>query len=304
MNTGNTAKILNNKKHHYTYIITNQETGMKYFGVRSCNCIPDEDIYMGSSKSLRADMDELGIDKFSKVIHGNWDSREKANMVEENYLKDINAKNNPGYYNKANSHRDMYFDYDSLSDEEKEAMTAKLLESTGTKEAKAKMSIGLKKTWSEQKDKMVAKIHHADRDYSNHMQSLDVNRGTGNARLKGADRTEAQKLSDKTKDSSHLHSAEVIAKSAATRTGRKRPEHAEAMVGRRAMMKNSEQISVPMDEIDKYIADGWELGSKQKGQPKGKQIKLTCPHCGKVGGLSNMKRYHIDNCKLKQDKDK
>jgi HNH endonuclease len=25
--------------------------------------------------------------------------------------------------------------------------------------------------------------------------------------------------------------------------------------------------------------------------------KLTCPHCGKTGGDSNMKRYHFNNCK-------
>ena len=26
---------------------------------------------------------------------------------------------------------------------------------------------------------------------------------------------------------------------------------------------------------------------------------LTCPHCNKVGALSQMKRWHFDNCKLK-----
>jgi hypothetical protein len=29
--------------------------------------------------------------------------------------------------------------------------------------------------------------------------------------------------------------------------------------------------------------------------------KITCPHCDMTGGLSNMKRYHMDNCKLKRD---
>ena len=31
------------------------------------------------------------------------------------------------------------------------------------------------------------------------------------------------------------------------------------------------------------------------------QAKITCPHCGKVGGNSNMKRYHFDNCKLSRE---
>lgn len=32
-------------------------------------------------------------------------------------------------------------------------------------------------------------------------------------------------------------------------------------------------------------------------KPKGPQTELTCPHCNKTGGASNMKRYHFDKCK-------
>jgi hypothetical protein len=34
-----------------------------------------------------------------------------------------------------------------------------------------------------------------------------------------------------------------------------------------------------------------------KGKP---QKKIKCPHCGVIGGSSNMTRYHLDNCKNKQ----
>ena len=27
------------------------------------------------------------------------------------------------------------------------------------------------------------------------------------------------------------------------------------------------------------------------------KVKITCPHCGKVGGIAIMKRWHFDNCK-------
>lgn len=37
------------------------------------------------------------------------------------------------------------------------------------------------------------------------------------------------------------------------------------------------------------------LGSTLKGIA---QSKLTCPHCGKEGGHSNMKRWHFQNCKM------
>jgi hypothetical protein len=34
--------------------------------------------------------------------------------------------------------------------------------------------------------------------------------------------------------------------------------------------------------------------------PKGPQLVVTCPHCGKTGGVSNLTRYHFDNCKGKK----
>lgn len=36
---------------------------------------------------------------------------------------------------------------------------------------------------------------------------------------------------------------------------------------------------------------------------KQKYKRIECPHCGLVGGDRNMKRYHFDNCKLKNDGD-
>ena len=36
----------------------------------------------------------------------------------------------------------------------------------------------------------------------------------------------------------------------------------------------------------------------RKGIPK---PKVTCPHCGKLGGYPQMKQYHFDNCKQKKD---
>ena len=46
------------------------------------------------------------------------------------------------------------------------------------------------------------------------------------------------------------------------------------------------------------------ISEAKKGKPaynKGISEKVvTCPHCGKYGGNSNMKRWHFDNCKGKQ----
>ena len=39
-----------------------------------------------------------------------------------------------------------------------------------------------------------------------------------------------------------------------------------------------------------------KMSEAKKGRPK---PKLTCPHCNKEGGSSNMTRYHFSNCKQK-----
>lgn len=41
------------------------------------------------------------------------------------------------------------------------------------------------------------------------------------------------------------------------------------------------------------------LSKKGKSINAGPQKTVICPHCNKEGGISNMKRYHFDNCKRK-----
>jgi hypothetical protein len=48
-----------------------------------------------------------------------------------------------------------------------------------------------------------------------------------------------------------------------------------------------------------YINDGWCIG-RTCSMNKGTKHKTgTCPNCGIVCGLGGLKRYHLDNCKLK-----
>ncbi len=39
-----------------------------------------------------------------------------------------------------------------------------------------------------------------------------------------------------------------------------------------------------------------KMSNRKKGEP---QQKLECPHCKLLGGVTNMKRYHFDNCNKK-----
>jgi hypothetical protein len=60
----------------------------------------------------------------------------------------------------------------------------------------------------------------------------------------------------------HVRSEESVVKQINSITARKRPEHSAKLLGR--------------------------------GRPT-----IECPHCGKVGGINNMSRWHFDNCKQK-----
>jgi hypothetical protein len=46
-----------------------------------------------------------------------------------------------------------------------------------------------------------------------------------------------------------------------------------------------------------------KISEAMKGVPLGPQEQVQCPHCGKIGGISNMKRWHFDNCKYKESKE-
>ena len=69
-------------------------------------------------------------------------------------------------------------------------------------------------------------------------------------------------------------SEETKAKQSASKTGKKRGQY-----------KKSGKPSKPSKPSKPY---------KNKGKP---QPQVICPHCGKTGGGSNMKRYHFDKCK-------
>jgi hypothetical protein len=64
-------------------------------------------------------------------------------------------------------------------------------------------------------------------------------------------------------------------------------------------MKHSEETKKKMSESRKGRKVSEDAKLKMSLSQKGKtQPKLTCPHCGKIGGTT-MYRWHFDNCKNK-----
>lgn len=77
-------------------------------------------------------------------------------------------------------------------------------------------------------------------------------------------------------------------------------EVSKKLTGRKRTKEECEAISKGLkghevsDERRKNISAG--LTGVMKGIPK---RKTTCPHCGKVGAIAPMQRFHFDNCKQK-----
>ncbi len=57
------------------------------------------------------------------------------------------------------------------------------------------------------------------------------------------------------------------------------------------LRRSQRQKGIPKSEEHKR-----RVSNKKKGVP---QQKLECPHCKLLGGVTNMKRYHFDNCNKK-----
>jgi hypothetical protein len=99
-------------------------------------------------------------------------------------------------------------------------------------------------------------------------------------------------------------SAETIEKWRESRAGYKQTESAKIKQSN-TMKKKYLSGAHPLQGItyeEKYGVEAAARKAKLKGprgprkNPPGPQQLVVCPHCRKTGGVSNMKRYHFDNC--------
>lgn len=71
----------------------------------------------------------------------------------------------------------------------------------------------------------------------------------------------------------------------------------------KGMLNKSEEAAKSQSEgIRKYQLEAWsnpEIKEKKCKSMRKPKSKIECPHCGKIGGSNNMKRWHFDNCKVK-----
>lgn len=76
----------------------------------------------------------------------------------------------------------------------------------------------------------------------------------------------------------------------------RRAKQTAAMKGKSFTQEHKAALSAAAKSRKLSDAQKAKIGMAHRGM-KHKSPKATCPHCGKTGGSSNMKRYHFDNCK-------
>lgn len=86
-------------EYHYTYLLKCSDTDQLYMGVRTSKCLPEEDSYMSSSRTVKS-MISQGY-KFTKTILQTFQTRAEAVDAEIEYHNTYNVSVNPVYLNKA-----------------------------------------------------------------------------------------------------------------------------------------------------------------------------------------------------------
>ena len=95
----------------FVYLITNKESGKKYFGMTRRRKVKgqtrrkvvrsesDWRTYIGSSKTLNADIEKIGKDKFQFKILCLGQTKGQVNYMEENLQHKANVMTRDDYYN-------------------------------------------------------------------------------------------------------------------------------------------------------------------------------------------------------------
>lgn len=98
---------MKNYKYHYVYRITNKLLNKHYYGDRSCDCHPSEDLgkkYFSSfsEKWFKQDQKTNSQNYKYKIIRIFETSRQDAKNLEIKLHRKFDVKNNPNFINKAN----------------------------------------------------------------------------------------------------------------------------------------------------------------------------------------------------------
>lgn len=257
----------------YTYLIGWSHLNLWYYGVKyAIGCHPDQlwVSYFTSSKYVaetRSEHGEPDVIEIRKVFNNTKDARNWENAV----LRRMKVVYDDKWLNKT----------DNKSIAPECCAHQKCLGRIRTEEEKQ----NLREAWKNRRLKPISE------------ETREKIRATSTGRQHSEETKEylrqlnlGKKMSD-----------ESIEKLRVARTGTKASEETKARMSEAQL--NRDPVS---EETRKKISD------IHKGKPKPSEkikenarrlgkIKMTCPHCSKEGSMANMKRWHFDNCKSKND---
>lgn len=131
--------------------------------------------------------------------------------------------------------------------------------------------------------------------YSRHLQSHKEYWSTEESRTKASNAMKGIMAGEKHPNYGKKFSEETKQKLRDAKLGKKlSQEHIEKMKGRTPWNKGKKGLVKMSDESKKKRVE-----TRKQNNKKIIQKIIECPHCHKIGGIVNMKRYHFDNCKHK-----
>lgn len=259
------------KKYHYVYITTNLINGKQYVGDRSCNCLPEEDSYLGSGRPLFENAKKkYGKENFSKEILEILDSREKTHKAEEKYIQIYKTHISQGGYNI--SWKGGYGkNNDTLSKE--------------TKQKLSQIKKGIK--FSDIHKENLKKTHTG----------LKQSKETVNRRIS---KTTGLKRSEEFKEKLRKpKSKQTRERIKATLTGQKHAEERKQnqKIAQLKRWSDPEERKKQSDRLKGRKLDKETKEKISKALSGKTQKKIKCPHCGKIGPKPQMHQWHLNNCK-------
>lgn len=253
---------------HYTYMVqTPPVDGRRvYIGVRSCKGAPESDVYMGSSKTLRAWIAE-NKDSATKIVLAQWPTREEA-MAHEVFLHDcFDVGVNRECWNQARATTAL-FDVTGLVRPQafRDGVAKRMRERVVS--AATKQKISLSKKGSVPPNKGIPLSAETKAKLS--------------AALKGKPGPNLGRVA----------SAESRAKNAAAKL--KNPTR--YWLGKTRSEADRQKFRVA--RLGKAISESTKALLSKKLTGYVYQI-VECPHCGTLGGETGMKRWHFEKCRHK-----
>ena len=282
------------KKFHYVYLITELSTNKKYIGSRSCDNKPEFDLghkyYSSSKNKIFIKNQKDNRDNYNYTILSMHQTREEA-INEEIRLHDLyNVNHNPEFYNRSKQTSTGFdvggkmiaVDKDGnifhISVDDTRLKTGELQHYTTGKVA------------VKDKDGNTFLVNKDDERY---LSGELVGHSAGSVVVRDKDGNTMQVSIN---DERYL-SGELIH----INKGRKlSADHKASISATSKGHKKSEETRARMSEAFKGRKYSAETKKKSSIAALNRE-KGTCIHCGKISDVSNLTRWHNDNCKLKKE---